>query len=148
MGTLVVIGLLLFVSMLPAGPALAAEWRDVTSDRLLNADRDASNWLMYNRTYSGWRYSPLDQISIANVKKLVPKWIFAGGTVGEQQTTPVVNDGVMFTTSTALAYNRVHAVNAVTGELLWKYEHKVPEDVGALVRIIPHNAAWRSTRTG
>jgi len=142
MGTLlrlVVIGLLLFVSMLPAGPALAAEWRDVTSDRLLNADRDASNWLMYNRTYSGWRYSPLDQISIANVKKLVPKWIFAGGTVGDQQTTPVVNDGVMFTTSTALAYNRVHAVNAVTGELLWKYEHKVPEDVGALVRIIPHN---------
>src|SRR5215467_5472640 len=56
-----------------------------------------------------------------------------------RQTTPVVNDGVMFTTSTALAYNRVHAVNAVTGELLWKYEHKVPEDVGALVRIIPHN---------
>ena len=142
MGTLfrlIIIGLLLFVSMLPAGPALAAEWRDVTSDRLLNADRDASNWLMYNRTYSGWRYSPLDQISIANVKKLVPKWIFAGGTVGDQQTTPVVNDGVMFTTSTALAYNRVHAVNAVTGELLWKYEHKVPEDVGALVRIIPHN---------
>jgi len=71
MGTLlrlVVIGLLLFVSMLPAGPALAAEWRDVTSDRLLNADRDASNWLMYNRTYSGWRYSPLDQISIANAR--------------------------------------------------------------------------------
>lgn len=142
MGTLVrlvVIGLLLFVSMFPVGPALAAEWRDVTSERLLNADRDPSNWLMYNRTYSGWRYSPLDQISITNVKKLVPKWIFAGGTVGDQQTTPVVNDGVMFTTSTALAYNRVHAVNAVTGELLWKYEHKVPEDVGALVRLIPHN---------
>ena len=117
-------------------PARAA---DVTDDRLLNAERDPANWLMYNRTYSGWRYSPLDQITPANIKKLVPKWIFSGGALGEQQMTPVVNDGVMFTTSTALAYNRVHAINARTGELLWKHERKMPEDVGALVRVIPHN---------
>src|SRR5204862_176216 len=94
---------------------------------------------MYNRTYAGWRYSPLEQISTANIKKLVPKWIFAGGTIGDQQMTPVVNDGVMFTTSTALAFNRVHAVNAATGELLWKHERRIPDDVGALVRLIPHN---------
>ena len=121
---------------LTAPPARAA---DVTDDRLLNAERDPANWLMYNRTYSGWRYSPLDQITPANIKKLVPKWIFSGGALGEQQMTPVVNDGVMFTTSTALAYNRVHAINARTGELLWKHERKMPEDVGALVRVIPHN---------
>jgi alcohol dehydrogenase (cytochrome c) len=43
-------------------PALlpAAEWRDVTDDRLLNAGNDPANWLMYNRTYEGWRYSPLE----------------------------------------------------------------------------------------
>ena len=125
--------------MLRPTAALAADWRDVTDDRLLNADRDAANWLMYNRTYSGWRYSPLDQVTTANVKKLVPKFIFAGGTVGDQQTTPIVNDGVMFTTSTALAFNRVHALNAVTGEPLWRHERRIPEDVGALVRVIPHN---------
>jgi alcohol dehydrogenase (cytochrome c) len=119
--------------------ALPARAADVTDDRLLNADRDPANWLMYNRTYSGWRYSPLDQITPANITKLVPKWIFSGGALGEQQMTPVVNDGVMFTTSTALAYNRVHAINARTGELLWKHERKMPEDVGALVRVIPHN---------
>src|SRR5207245_2483536 len=112
---------------------------DVSDARLLNAERDAGNWLMYNRTYAGWRFSPLDQISAANIKKLVPKWIFAGGTVGDQQMTPVVNDGVMFTTSTSLAFNRVHAVNAATGELLWKYDRRTAEDVGALVRLIPHN---------
>src|SRR5437870_11192716 len=132
---LVVLALL---SFLPTS-APAAEWRDVTADRLLNAESDAANWLMYNRTYSGWRYSPLDQVNTGNVKKLVPKWIFAGGTLGDQQTTPVVNDGVMFTTSTALAFNRVHAVNAVTGEPLWRHERRIPEDVGALVRVIPHN---------
>src|SRR5436309_1505467 len=63
----------------------------------------------------------------------------AGGALGEKQMTPVVNDGVMFTTTTALAFNRVHAVNAATGELLWKYERKVAEDVGALARVITHN---------
>src|SRR5207245_2590822 len=84
-------------------------------------------------------YSPLDQINTGNIKKLVPEWIFAGGVLGEQQMTPVVNSGAMFTTSTALGVNRVHALNAVTGELLWKHDRKIPEDVGALVRVIPHN---------
>jgi alcohol dehydrogenase (cytochrome c) len=119
-------------------PALAPA-ADVTDDRLLNADRDAGNWLMYNRTYSGWRYSPLDQVNASNAKKLVPKWIFAGGTLGDQQATPVVNDGVMYTTSTALAFNRVHAINAATGVPLWRHERKIPDDVAALVRLIPHN---------
>src|SRR5206468_4092174 len=124
---------------LTSGPALAAEWRDVTDDRLLDAGSDGANWLMYNRTYSGWRFSPLEQINTGNVKKLVPKWIFAGGTLGDQQTTPIVNDGIMFTTSTALGVNRVQAINAATGELLWKRDRRIPEDVGALVRLIPHN---------
>src|SRR2546430_804665 len=135
---LVALALLLSSSLTPT-PAPAAEWRDVTDDRLANAGGDPANWLMYSRTYNGWRYSPLDQIDVGNVKKLVPKWIFAGGALGEQQMTPVVNSGVMFTTSTALGFNRVHAVNAVTGELLWKHDRRIPEDVGALVRVIPHN---------
>jgi alcohol dehydrogenase (cytochrome c) len=125
--------------VLTAGLGAAADWRAVTDERLLNAERDPANWLMYNRTYNGWRYSPLDQITTANVKKLVPKWIFSGGALGEQQATPIVNDGIMFMTSTALAFNRVHAINAATGELLWKHERKIPDDVGALVRVIPHN---------
>jgi alcohol dehydrogenase (cytochrome c) len=130
--------LLLMALMLPPVPA-AAEWRDVTDDRLRDAASDPASWLMYNRTYNGWRHSPLDQINAGNVKKLVPRWIFAGGTLGEQQMTPVVNGGVMITTSTALGFNRVHALNAVTGELLWKHERKIPDDVAALVRLVPHN---------
>jgi len=125
--------------ILASAPARAADPREVTDDRLLKADTDGANWLMYNRTYSGWRFSPLEQINTSNVKKLVPKWIFAGGTLGDQQTTPIVNDGVMFTTSTSLTLNRVQAVDAVTGALLWKHDRKIPEDVGALVRVIPHN---------
>src|SRR5436309_3227639 len=119
MGTfsrLVLVLLALLSFSLTPPPAPAAEWRDVTDDRLANAGSDPANWLMYSRTYNGWRYSPLDQINTGNIKKLVPKWIFAGGVLGEQQMTPVVNSGAMFTTSTALGVNRVHALNAVTGE--------------------------------
>src|SRR5213595_1094356 len=136
--SLSLVALLVLSSLLLALPS-PGRGADVSDTRLLNAERDAGNWLMYNRTYAGWRFSPLDQISAANIKKLVPKWIFAGGTIGDQQMTPVVNDGVMFTTSTSLAFNRVHAVNAATGELLWKYDRRTAEDVGALVRLIPHN---------
>src|SRR5438094_106693 len=142
MGTfsrLVLVLLALLSFSLTPPPAPAAEWRDVTDDRLANAGSDPADWLMYSRTYNGWRYSPLDQSNTGNIKKLVPKWIFAGGVLGEQQMTPVVNSGAMFTTSTALGVNRVHALNAVTGELLWKHDRKIPEDVGALVRVIPHN---------
>jgi alcohol dehydrogenase (cytochrome c) len=135
----VIVALTLLSFSLTPARVPAAEWRDVTDDRLLNAHSDPANWLTYNRVYGGWRYSPLDQINTGNIKKLVPKWIFAGGALGEQQMTPIVNGGVMFTTSTALSFNRVHALNAATGELLWKHERKVAEDVGALVRVIPHN---------
>jgi alcohol dehydrogenase (cytochrome c) len=135
----IVIAALLVSLLLTPASTRAADWQDVTADRLLNADTDAANWLMYNRTYSGWRFSPLEQITTTNVKKLVPKFIFAGGTLGDQQMTPVVNSGVMFTTSTSLNVNRIHAINAVTGEPLWRHERKIPEDVGALVRVIPHN---------
>src|SRR5712691_5098877 len=124
----VIVAFLLLSFILTPAAAKGADWRDVTDDRLLSAESDGASWLMYNRTYSGWRYSPLDQIDTANITKL----IFAGGALGEQQMTPVVNDGVMVTTSTALAFNRVHALNAVTGQSLWKHERKIPDDVGAL----------------
>src|SRR5919198_6772584 len=52
---------------LATGPVLAA---DVTSERLLNTDKEPQNWLMNHRTYDGQRYSPLDRITKSNVKGL------------------------------------------------------------------------------
>src|SRR2546422_8983264 len=52
---------------------------------------------------------------------------------------PASSGGWTFTISRSLMFNRVHAVNAATGELLWKYDRRTAEDVGALVRLIPHN---------
>ena len=96
----------------------------VTAQRLLQPEPE--NWLMYRGTYDSWGYSPLDQITPANVDKLVPVWTFSTGVTEGHQAPPIVNNGVMFVTSPE---NRVFAFNAKTGDLLWRYERELPEDL-------------------
>jgi alcohol dehydrogenase (cytochrome c) len=135
-----VVALLMWSFMGTPTPALAAEWSEVTDWRLLEADKDASNWLTYYRTYNGWRYSPLSQINPQNVKRLTPRWMLSLGEVGNQQATPLINNGVMIVTSPlGVEMNRVYAVDAGSGKVLWKHEHKVNEDVTGLVRLVPMN---------
>ena len=70
------------------------EYQPVSSDRLSQpADAD---WLMIRRTYDGWGYSPLHQITPANVARLQPVWTFATGAVNGHEAPPLVNNGVMF----------------------------------------------------
>ena len=52
-----------------AGPS-SRNYQPVTAERLKNPE--AGNWLMIRRTYDGWGYSPLDQITPANVARLKP----------------------------------------------------------------------------
>ena len=54
------------------------------------------DWLMYRRTYDGWGYSPLPQITAENVGKLKPVWTLATGQIEGHQAPPIVNNGVMF----------------------------------------------------
>jgi alcohol dehydrogenase (cytochrome c) len=117
---------------------VAAEWAEVTDGRLLDADKDANNWLTYYRTYNGWRYSPLSQINAQTVKRLTPKWMLSLGEAGNQQATPLVNGDTMIVTSpSGLEINRVFAVDVASGRVLWKYEHKLPEELPSLARLIP-----------
>ena len=46
-------------------PAILQNYQPVTAARLKNPED--GNWLMIRRTYDGWGYSPLDQITPANV---------------------------------------------------------------------------------
>jgi alcohol dehydrogenase (cytochrome c) len=121
-------------------PVLAAEWSAVTDWRLLEADKDANNWLTYYRTYNGWRYSPLSQVNLQNIRRLTPKWMLALGEAGNQQATALVNDGVLIVTAIlGQEKNRVYAVDAASGRVLWKHEHKLPEELSGLVRILSMN---------
>ena len=95
---------------------------DVTYDRLLRADREPQNWLLYSGNYAGHRYSPLSQINRSNVKNLQMKWsyhpLYAKNTNSQNkmENTPLVVDGIMYT-GTAL---EVVALDAVTGREYWK----------------------------
>ena len=84
---------------------------------------EAGNWLLYRRTYDGHGFSPLRQINTDNVKDLVPVWTFATGVVEGHEAPPMVNNGVMFVTTPGM---QVLALNAVTGDLIWRYKEKLP----------------------
>ena len=77
----------------------------------------AGDWLMMRGNYQGWSYSPLKQISTANVDELQLKWMWSMPENGTMEDTPIVHDGLMYMWGTA---NTVQALNAKTGELLWE----------------------------
>ncbi len=96
----------------------------VTDARL--REPDPEDWLMYRRTYDGWGYSPLDQITARNVADLAPAWIFRTGVRdGALQAAPIVNGNTMFVTTAA----QVIALEADSGALLWRYERELPSDL-------------------
>ena len=70
----------------------------VSSDRILNAQKEPHNWLTYSGTYMSQRYSQLAQITPANVRDLELKWVFQARWLDYNQATPLVVDGVMYTT--------------------------------------------------
>ena len=111
-------------------PALLQKYQPVTAERLQHPED--GNWLMIRRTYDGWGYSPLDQLTPANVARLKPVWVFSTGETRAHESAPIVNNGVMFVTT---PMNQVIAIDARTGSLLWRYRRKRPD--GATV---PHEA--------
>jgi alcohol dehydrogenase (cytochrome c) len=105
-------------------PRILQDYKPVTPDRLKHpADGE---WLMVRRTYDGWGYSPLDQITVANVTRLQPAWVFATGVVNGHEAPPIVNNGVMFV---ATPGNQVIAIEAETGSVLWRYKRPLPDEV-------------------
>ena len=105
-------------------PRLLQTYKPVTTERLTTPD--AGDWLMVRRTWDGWGYSPLDQITPANVARLQPAWVVSTGVSNGHEAPPIVNNGVMFV---ATPGNQVIALDAKSGELLWRYKRPLAEDV-------------------
>ena len=100
--------------------------QDVTAGRLSQADKEPQNWLTYGGTYNAWRYSSLNQINISNVHRLSASWAFQFGEIeGGLQCTPLVADGLMYAVG---PNNRVVALDAATGKLIWSFRHKFPRE--------------------
>ena len=112
-------------------PAVLRNYQPVTPQRLKNPED--SNWLMIRRTYDGWGYSPLTQITPENAARLRPVWIFSTGEAKVHEAAPLVNNGAMFIST---PNNQVIAIDAKSGNLLWRYRRIRPE--GA---VVPHDTS-------
>ncbi len=89
------------------------------------ADQDSANWLMYGRTYDDHRFSPLNQINEQTVPKLGLAWSREMATTRGLEATPLVKDGVLYTTG---SWSVVQALDAKTGDVRWTYDPKVPRE--------------------
>jgi alcohol dehydrogenase (cytochrome c) len=105
-------------------PPILQSYKPVTAERLKQPED--SDWLLYRRTYDGWGYSPLSQITTENVGRLKPVWTLQTGQIEGHQAPPIVNNGVMFV---ATPGNQVLAIDAKKGDLLWRFKRPIPEDI-------------------
>jgi PQQ-dependent dehydrogenase (methanol/ethanol family) len=95
----------------------------VDAERIINADSEPANWLAHGRTFNEERHSPLDQVNAGNIADLELAWYLDLDTNRGQEATPIVVDGVLYSTS---AWSKVQAVDAGTGHLMWQYDPRVP----------------------
>ena len=93
---------------------------------VLAADPDGG-WSAYGGDAGGTRYSPLSQITPANVGELRVAWIFRTGELGQGvrdwdrsafEATPILYDKTLYLTTSS---TDVVAVDAATGRLRWKH---------------------------
>jgi len=78
-----------------------------------------NNWASFGQDPGGTKFSTLTQITTSNVKDLKRAWTFhTGDKSGFFESTPLVVDSVLYFS----AANGVYALDAVTGQQIWKYE--------------------------
>ncbi len=77
------------------------------------------DWPVYGGTTANNHFSPLAQVNRKNVKKLKVAWTFDTEEPGGLQTSPIEVDGVLYGLTPT---QKVFALNAATGKLLWKFD--------------------------
>ncbi|MBA4193045.1 MAG: PQQ-dependent methanol/ethanol family dehydrogenase [Hydrogenophaga sp.] len=124
--------------MLAATAQVSAQ--GVTDAMIANDANTPDNVLSWGLGTQGQRHSTLNNINAKSINKLVPVWSmsFGGEKQRGQQSQPLVHNGKMFVTA---SYSRIYAVDAKTGQKLWKYEHRLPEGIMPCCDVINRGAA-------
>ncbi len=130
----------LLPALIALGLAATGAHAVVTDQMIENDAKTPGDILSWGLGTQGQRYSPLKQVTPANVAKLAPVWAFSFG--GEkqrgQESQPVIHNGKMFVTG---SYSRLFALDAATGKKLWKYEHRLPEGIMPCCDVVNRGAA-------
>jgi len=113
---------------------------NVTDTDILNDAITTGDVLTHGIGTQGQRFSPLTQINDNNVKRLVPAWTYSFG--GEkqrgQESQPLVSNGKIFVTG---SYSRLYALDSITGEEIWQYDHRLPEGIMPCCDVVNRGAA-------
>ena len=116
---------------LPPAPKKTSPLDKITpiTDSML-ANPPASEWLTWRRTLDYQGFSPLKQIAKGNVNDLRMAWTWTLPN-GANEATPLIHDGVMFVHGFG---DKVQALDATNGDLLWQYSRQLPNEVQASVK--------------
>ena len=122
-------------------PPAPVESRDIakspemTTERLLNADKEVGNWITHHGDYAGHRFSPMKEINKDTVKNLKVAWTMQLGGVegggiwshGGLEGTPIAENGFLYVTD---GWGSVYKIDTRGGKgsLIWKMDPKTDHD--------------------
>jgi quinoprotein glucose dehydrogenase len=81
--------------------------------------RSTADWPVAGGEAANDHYSPLQQINRKNVSRLAVAWKFDSGEKGGMETNPVIVGRVLYAYTPS---QKVIALDAATGKLLWKFD--------------------------
>ena len=81
--------------------------------------QEHQDWPAYGGAPENSHYSKLAQINRSNVKRLAVAWSFDTQEEGGLQTSPIIVEGALYGIT---PIQKVFALDAVTGKLLWKFD--------------------------
>jgi len=84
------------IGAIVAGSLALGAAQALAQDPLADMTKDPNQWVMTGRTYDLQRFSPLTQITTANVKNLHAAWSFSTGTLRGHEGNPLVVGNVMY----------------------------------------------------
>ena len=118
------VAILFAVIVASASAVLVAQ--QVTFDRIVHADKEPQNWISYSGTLFNQRFSPLTQITPANVKGLELQWVWQSKSLEKFEATALAVDGVLYTLQgpPVQGVYEVVALDAVTGRPFWTLEYR------------------------
>ncbi len=122
---------LVFIAFLASTPSSVSSAQTQKRNVAVSTRVAPNEWPSYGRDQGGSRYSPLTTINQKNVSGLKVVWTYRTGDLADGknarsssafQCTPILVDGILYVVS---PFNRVMALDPVTGSERWVYDPKI-----------------------
>ncbi len=112
---------------------LAVSGLSACGPRAISND-NGNDWPSYGGDYTENHFSSLTEINDQNVEQLGLAWFQDVDVLPSTYSAPIAVDGVLYFAS---GFSVIQALNAITGEVLWRYDPQATEVAGERMR-----SAW------